>query len=296
MTWSGRTVLVTGAAGFVGSHLARRLAASGATVHGLLRPTSNACRVPPTVTVERHDGSTGGAVAILERVRPDVVFHLAARFVAQHEPADVEGLVRDNVLLLAQLVEAMVRGNSHRLVNTGTAWQHGGSTPDAPATLYAATKQAAEAVLSYYVDASPLRVVTLKLHDTYGPDDPREKLFTLLARASARATPLSMSPGDQLLQLVHVDDVCDAFLMVGERLLRGEIAGHDTYAVAAEQQYSLREVVELYASLCGRPLQVSWGGRAYRPREVMVPWEGPRVPGWRPRIALADGLRALIRS
>jgi hypothetical protein len=53
-------------------------------------------------------------------------------------------------------------------------------------------------------------------------------------------------------------------------------------------------VVELYARVTGRPIEVVWGGRPYRDREVMVPWTGPRLPGWRPRIALADGLRTLV--
>jgi nucleoside-diphosphate-sugar epimerase len=226
-------------------------------------------------------------------VRPTVVFHLAARFVAEHRPDDVAGLVLDNVLFSSQLFEAMVRAGCHRLVNTGTAWQHRGGAAGVPVTLYAATKQAAEDVLRYYTDASPLRAVTLKLHDTYGPDDPRVKLFTLLARTAAAGTPLPMSPGEQLLELVHVDDVVAAFLVAAERLARADAPAHECFAVAAARRYSLREVVRLYGEITGRRADVVWGGRPYREREVMVPWEGPVLPGWEARIALPDGLRTM---
>jgi nucleoside-diphosphate-sugar epimerase len=146
------------------------------------------------------------------------------------------------------------------------------------------------------VDATPLRVVTLKLYDTYGPGDRREKLFTLLARASTSGSPLPMSPGDQLLELVHVDDACDAFLVAGERLLSGDVSGHESYAVPAQRRYTLREVVEVYCAVAGRKVDVVWGGRPYRPREVMVPWQGSPLPGWRARIALPDGLRTMLPS
>jgi hypothetical protein len=59
-------------------------------------------------------------------------------------------------------------------------------------------------------------------------------------------------------------------------------------------RYTLREVVQLYCSVTGRDVQVVWGGRPYRDREVMIPWTGDPLPGWRPQIALADGLRTLV--
>ena len=296
MSWPGTTVLVTGATGFVGSHLTRKLLAAGARVHCLVRPTSARDRLPAAATAEAHDGSTADAQAILARVRPQVVFHLATHFVAQHQTRDVEPLVGSNLLFTAQLLEAVACAGVAHLVNAGTAWQHRTEAPSAPVTLYAATKQAAEALINYYADAAPLGVVTLKLYDTYGPDDPRQKLFTLLARASAGGKPLPMSPGEQLLELVHVDDACDAFLAAGERLLGGEGSGHERFTVPAQRRYTLREVVDLYGAVTGRKVPVVWGGRPYRAREVMVPWEGTPLPAWRARIALPDGIRTLHAS
>ena len=289
-----RITLVTGATGFIGSHLAQRLVREGARVHALVRPESPLLRLPPAVHVEEHDGTTEGLCDVVTRVRPAQVFHLAARFVPQeHRPADVEGLIRDNVLLSAQLCEAMAVAGCHRLVLAGTAWQHRREAPQRPVALYAATKQAVDDIVAYYVDATPLRAITLKLYDTYGPRDDRAKLFALLSRAARDGEPLPMSPGEQLLDLVHVDDVVEAFLAAGARLERGDVAGHERYTVPAARRYSLREVVRLFGEAVGREVPVVWGGRAYRPREVMVPWDGPPLPGWRPRIDLAGGLRTL---
>ena len=105
---TGRRALVTGATGFVGSHLVEHLAQAGWEVHGLVRPSGNAERVAGMAReLHSHDGSTQSMVDIVGNARPDVVFHLASLFVAEHETEDVTPLVESNLLLGAQLAEGM---------------------------------------------------------------------------------------------------------------------------------------------------------------------------------------------
>ena len=147
-----------------------------------------------------HNGTTESLCAIVKAAAPDVVFHLASLFIAEHQPAEVTALVDSNVRFAAQLAEAMTRAGATRLVNTGSAWEH--FEGDEPANLYAATKRAASEIFRYYAAATPLRVVTLKLFDTYGPDDPRPKLIPALLAAAKSGRKLAMSPGLQKLDLV----------------------------------------------------------------------------------------------
>ena len=293
---AGSTVLVTGATGFIGTHLAARLVARQAMVVALVRPTTDTRLLPEGVRPVLHDGTTSGLIDVVRHVRPDVTFHLAARFVAQHGPDDVAGLIEDNVLFSAQLFEALAGAGARRLVNVGTGWQHRADAPTRPVNLYAATKQAVQDLLAYFTDASSLRAVTLKLFDTYGPGDRRQKLFTVLRRASETGVPLQMSPGEQLLDLVHVDDVVAALLTAAQRVGDSDADSSAQFAVSAAKRYTLREVAELYSSVTGRRVDVVWGGRPYRDREVMVPWSGDPLPGWRPTVSLADGLRSLDSS
>jgi nucleoside-diphosphate-sugar epimerase len=288
------TALITGATGFIGTHLANHLVARGATVVAVVRPTTDLERIPNGVRPALHDGSAAGLADLVERASPDVAFHLAARFVAQHTAEDVAPLVLDNVLFSTQLFDALARSGCRRLVNVGTGWQHQSNAPSRPVNLYAATKQAVEDVLAFYTDATCIRAVTLKLFDTYGPHDTRPKLFNMLQRASASGQPFAMSKGEQLLDLVHVADVVNALLVAAERTESEAAQPSEAFSVPARTRYTLREVVELYCSVTGRDVQVVWGGRPYRDREVMIPWAGDPLPGWRPQIALADGLRTLV--
>ena len=293
-----RRAVVTGGTGFVGSRLCKALLAAGWEVHVVAEPAAPLDQLGADAgalkSVLRHDGTTESLVAWVAGVRPDVVFHLASLFIAEHQASQVTALVQSNVLFGAQLAEAMASCGATRLVNTGTSWQHHGDAPYDPVCLYAATKQAFEDVLEYWVRARALRVVTLKLFDTYGPGDPRPKLFKLLRDVAARREPLAMSAGEQLIDLVHVDDVVAAFTMAADRLLGGRVEGHERYAVSSGSPLQLKELVALYGKVMGKELPIRWGERPYREREVMVPWRtGAALPGWRAKVRLEDGMRGL---
>jgi nucleoside-diphosphate-sugar epimerase len=289
-----RVALVTGATGFVGSHLARHLVREGWQVHIVTRSDSKLIDAPEfkQMTNHVHDGSTQGMVACVAQAKPDVVFHLASLFLLQHATKDVESLVQSNVLFGNQLLEAMKVNGVSRIVNTSTSWQHYNNEDYNPVCLYAATKQAFEAILEYYVQACDIKAITLKLFDTYGSDDRRPKLFNLLNKAAKTGEPLDMSAGEQLIDLVHINDVTEAYVIAAQRLLDGQVSQHERYAVSSGQPLPLKALVQLYSEVSGQAVAVNWGARPYRYREVMVPWtKGLLLPQWRKSINLIEGLK-----
>lgn len=291
-----KVALVTGATGFLGGALARSLRARGWAVSALVRrPGGAADRLEADgVRVLRTDGRSEDVRRAVEEVGPDVVFHLASLFLAQHRPEDVEGLVQANVLLGTQLLDALA-GSGGVFVNAGTSWQHDEDGAVRPVNLYAATKEAFEAVLRHFVDAAGVRATSLLIFDTYGPGDERPKLLRLLRRALREGQHLDMSPGEQRLDLVHVDDVVAAFVVAAERHLDGRAEPYERFAVSSGEAWRLRDLVALVEEVSGGRLDIRWGGRPYRPREVMRPWtNGPVLPGWAPRVPLREGLAAYL--
>ncbi len=285
--------LVTGATGFIGGHLVAALAHAGWEVHALARTT------PPPGDAQAHwlDGSHERLLSILADVQPDVTFHLASLFLASHTPAQVTELAAANISFPMQLVEAMVRTGCRRLVNTGTAWQFDAAGMQRPVNLYAATKQAFDAILPYYQDVEALSVVSLRLFDTYGQGDPRRKLIRILLDAARTGEVLDMSPGEQIVDLTHVDDVTAAFVTAGQRLIAARAPLAEDWFVSGERQ-SLRDLVAKVEDAIDRALGVNFGGRPYRDREVMVPVDpsGRILPDWRRRRSLAEALPAMMSA
>ena len=279
--------LVTGATGFVGGHLVGRLVTDGWTVDALVRDAG--AELPDGTNVHPIPTRIDDLVALVGGIRPDFCFHLATAFRGVHVPEDIEPMVTANIGFGTALAEAVSRLPSCTFVNTGTVWQHYEAREYSPVSLYAATKQAFGDVLRYYEEVSGLPVVTLELTDTYGPGDPRPKLLPILLRAAREGMPLPMTDGTQLIDLLHVDDAASALLATA--------AGTPgaTYGASGGDTCTLRELVTRFESATGLTVDVEWGARAARPREMLRPWMiADAPPGWASKVSLDDGMRALV--
>jgi|LSQX01.3.fsa_nt_gb nucleoside-diphosphate-sugar epimerase len=292
-------VLLTGATGFIGSHLAKRLTARGHTVFAVVRETSDIGQLQ--VMGDRtgicvYDGTVGSMVRIFTECRPDLVIHLAAYFVAEHKIRDIDKLYMSNILLGAHLLEAMAESGTSYLINAGTVWQHYNDEDYNPVNLYAATKKAFEDICRYYSQATGLRVMTLELSDTYGPNDKRPKVLSLFKKASQTGELLEMTAGQQLLGLVYIDDVIDAFLCAMEMILSKPEHYQESFTVIPEEIHSLREVAGIFENVSGKKLNILWGAKEYRLREVMKPYSGKRLPGWKARTGLHQGIAEILKE
>ena len=140
-----------------------------------------------------------------------------------------------------------------------------------------------------------MRLISLELFDTYGPNDQRHKLFYLLEKASQCKDPIRMSPGEQLIDLVYIEDVIDAF-MIAEDLVSKEKMNRK-YMVTSGNPVKLREIVNIYKEITNQNINIEWGGLPYRKREVMIPWNsGEILPGWSPKIDLRKGISIVVKK
>jgi len=234
--------------------------------------------------------------AIVAEAKPDVVFHLASVFLSSHTYDDIAPMMESNITFGTQLLEAMCVNGIKHLVNAGTSWQHYNSEDYNPVNLYAASKQAFLDIIRYYQEAKGMNVINLELFDTYGPGDLRRKLFALLKEISENHEKLKMSKGEQLIDIVFIDDVVSAFTLAGNYLVAGDYDKCGNYAVSSGKAIPLRKLVAEFVRISGRDVDVEWGAIPYRNREVMIPWyTGESLPGWSPKWLLERGIPKFLQ-
>lgn len=296
-------ILMTGITGFIGQYLGERFVNDGHEVHAIVRPTSKIDELSENLrrNVKFHVNDKDNTVLdivtdlCVDDHRPDVVYHLATNFMNVHRFEDIQDLIQSNITFGTELLDAMAANNVYNFVNTGTMSQHYDDADYSPTNLYAATKECFEGIIKYYVEVRNLKCIALHLFDTYGPSDKRGKILGLLKNISETGETLKMSPGGQLIDIVYIDDVIEAFVTAGKILAACKYDYCGTYGVSSTKPIPLREVVKLFERVAGKKLSIEWGGRPYRVREIMVPWHSYKLlPGWTPKVSLQEGIKKFL--
>lgn len=277
-------ILVTGAAGFVGKHLVKDLKCCAHEVHVLVRPSTDYSSINVSHIFTFNDNIEALSV-YLQQEQIDGIIHLASLYVAEHKVEHIKPIVVSNIYLGTALLEAAKMAGVKWFLNTGTIWQNY-NAPDYsdqynPVNLYAASKQAFITMAKYYTETSSLRFCTLKLCDTYGTDDTRRKIFTLFDEMAVSDKELPMSPGEQRLDILHIDDVVSGFIQLVNMLQDETNELGEEYVLTSGWTYSLKEWAHLYEQQNNVCLNIQWGGRCYRQREVMKPYVGNVLPNWK---------------
>lgn len=276
-------ILVTGATGFVGKNLLPVLSLNN-DVHILVRPRSNRGELDVEHVVEFSD-DIASLAEYLRQNEIEGVVHLASLYIAEHKSEQVKDIISSNVYLGTAILEACKLAGVKWFLNTGTIWQNY-NAPDYsdaynPVNLYAASKQAFITMSKYYTETSDIRFCTLKLCDTFGANDTRKKIFALFDQIATSGETLDMSAGEQYLDILNIEDVVSGFCHLVNLLHEGNNLRNE-YVLSSGQQIKLIDLAEVYAHNHNVQLNINWGGRPYRQREVMKPYIGNILDDWKP--------------
>ena len=271
-------ILVSGATGFVGKHLVKKLIDEGHSVETIVRPC-------PKIDV---------LISFMQKEKFDGVIHLASLYVAQHKSEDIENLIDSNILLGTKLLEASVKSQTPWFINTSSAGaQHFENKEYSPINLYGATKQAFEDIGAYYGEVFGLDFATIELFETFGPNDTRPKILNLLIKTSKTGESLSLSPAKKILDMSYIDNVIDGYLRMMDLLSKdkNKKLNGKKFAISGEKK-NLKELVRVLEKISKTKLNVNLSDEKYNPLDVMIPWKkGKKIPGWKPRISLEEGIK-----
>jgi nucleoside-diphosphate-sugar epimerase len=297
-------ILVTGASGFIGANLVRRLVALRPDVHVLLRDEAKLWRIQdilPKLNAHRVDLTDRKAVFECVRdVKPRTIFHLAVygAYPFQKDVAKIEATALHGTM---NLLDAAEESGFDAFINVGSSSEYGFKNAPMketdvlePNSHYAVFKAAATNYCAYEAASKELPVITLRPFSVYGPyEEPTRLVPTLLDKLLQGTLPPLASP-DIARDYTYVDDFVDACLAAAAH---PEFGGQ-VFNVGSGRQTTLKEIVDLAIKLTGAEVTPQWGTMGARIWDQKV-WvadvsKSKEKLGWVSRTDLESGLLKTI--
>ncbi len=302
---SRKRVILTGATGFVGANLARRLVQDGHELHLFVRQGYSPWRIEGIrAAVRVHEVDLGDEEALARAVGrepPDWVFHLAAHGAYSHQ-TDLQQMAHTNIIGTINLVSACLKTGFEAFVNTGSSSEYGfkDHAPSEtewlePNSYYAVTKAFSTLFCRYTAQSRGVHLPTLRLYSVYGPyEAPTRLMPTIIAAGLKGELPPLVNP-DTVRDYVYVEDVVEAYLLAASR--PGQEFGA-VYNVGTGVQTSLREVVEVARRVLGVGAEPQWGSMQGRFWDTNV-WvsDNRKIQaelGWRQRCTFEQGFHLMV--
>lgn len=295
-------VLLTGAGGFIGSHVARRLLAEeGCELVALLRPGAKLDRIANLSgrlkVVYADLFSREDAAAVVKNAAPELFLHLA--WCAEpgeglHSPKNVDFLLGG-----IELFRAAAAAGCKRVVMAGTSIEYGESprpvAEDAPiktSNLYAATKHSLFLTAREMARREGWAFASARIFNVYGPWENQDRLVPQVIRDLAAGRPCDLTDGEQLRDYLHVEDVAGGLLALARSRLEGAVN------IGSGEPVKVGDVARTIGRIMGSPQLLRFGAKPSRagdPRCLCADTTLLRAStSWRPSISLEDGLRRTV--
>jgi nucleoside-diphosphate-sugar epimerase len=298
-----KQVLITGAGGFIGSNLIRKLLTEKYEVHAIVRETTNLWRLRDIEShCTMHIGDLGDKIwvqTLIEKVRPDIVIH-TAQYGGYPFQKDVEKTIKTNFVSTTHLIDAAQKVGVERFINTGSSSEYGKKLAPMnegdllePNSVYGVAKAASTLYAVHCGREEKLPIVTLRLFSVYGPwEEPGRLMPTVMLRALDHKELELVSPAIAR-DFVYMDDVVDAYMAVVEK----KVPPGAILNICTGIQQTLKDVADNLSHAVGTKLNVKWTGKGRSFDTDMWVGDGThtkKLLGWHPRFALRKGIAEML--
>ncbi|MFA6322244.1 MAG: NAD-dependent epimerase/dehydratase family protein [Candidatus Buchananbacteria bacterium] len=299
-----KTVLITGATGFVGAYLANKIAKND-NVHIIIRRNSDTWRLNSIIkNLNTHYADLTNPIDVdvaIQAINPEIIYHFAAYGTAASQN-DFQQIIKANTLGTFNLFQACKKINFPIFINTGSSSEYGKKNKlmqEAdllePNTGYGIAKASQTLLAQHFGRENDLPIVTLRFFSVYGPYESPTKLMPRLITACQNHHDLTLTSPDSAHDFVFVDDVVKACISAANTSgLNGEIIN-----IGSGKQTSLREVVDTVKALTrADDIKENWGAIP-DPTYDSKTWvaditKAKRLLDWQPNYNLVQGLAETI--
>ena len=286
-----KTILITGATGFLGSHITRALHAAGHRVIIIKRATSRLERIEDiTQDLAIFDIEDGPETVFKDMDKIDAIVHTATSYGRHGET--ISQIFEANTAFPLRLLEVAIRSKRDTFINTDTILNKYLNN-------YSLTKRHFTEWGRYLADNGDLRFINIRLEHMYGPGDDPSKFTTHVIRSCMQNVPeLKLTPGEQRRDFIYIDDVVAGYMRLLQ-VVEGVPPGFSQYDLGTGEAVTIRHFVETVHRLTGSSTTLDFGGVPYRKNEIMCS-EADVAPlrnlGWCCKTSLEDGILKTINK
>jgi len=302
-SWQKKCVFITGATGFIGSHLTERLLDLGAEVHISLRRQSKLDRLENFQNrIACHQvnlSSSSECLSIFEELKPELVFNFAAQGVLN--PDSDRECIQQNVVSTMALLNAAERVGVRRFIQAGSCFEYGAgknlkeSDPTIPTNFYAISKLASTLLAKNFFGYG-LPTVALRIFTPYGPRESESRLVSSTIVRALKGDPILATGGEQRRDLIFINDLIEGIL----RATSTEKALGKIINLGSGRAYAVREIIEKIVKLCDSKSVVKFGALPYRQGEMFENSSdttlAEAILDWKATTSLDQGLQRSIEA
>ena len=239
-------------------------------------------------SIKFNNNNINSLIKFIKETKPDLTIHMATKYVKFDKINSTKEIIDSNILFGSCLLQALDYCGYKKIINFSSIWQNiGKNNFYSPENFYSSTKEAFEIILQYFIMKKKFSALTLKIYDTYGYNDTRDKLLQLIIKKNKKKQQIYLQNKSRKISLVHFQDINSGIKIAIDYVVNKKF-NYKTFSLRSNKDYTIGYIVDLFKKIHNLNFAVIWKNTN---NQIKLNKSFKNLPGWKPKISLKKGIK-----